>query len=122
MGLFETIADRRIAEARAAGFFDDLPGRGKPIADLGTERPAGWWASRAVKLERDKIRHEELTKDLRRLMPQLWRLDTAAELVAEVAAMNQRIVDYNNRTAFVPIALLDQSETLRQWHGVRASG
>lgn len=120
MGLFETIADRRIAEARAAGLFDDLPGKGKPIADLGTERPAGWWANRAVKTERDKIRHEELTEHVRRLMPQLWRLDHEADLVAEVTAVNQEIAEYNRRTIYVPIEPLDQDQTAQRWRGVRA--
>lgn len=56
MGVSETIADRRILEARAAGMFDNLPGKGKPIPDLGTERPPGWWAARLVKTEQDKLR------------------------------------------------------------------
>ena len=121
MGLFETIADRRIQEARAAGLFDDLPGKGKPIPDLGTERPAGWWANRAIKHERDKIRHDELTDDLRQLMPRLWRLETEAELLVEVAAANEQLAYYNSRTSFVPIVLLDPDETVRAWRGVQAA-
>ncbi|MEM7324933.1 MAG: DnaJ family domain-containing protein [Actinomycetota bacterium] len=66
MGVYETIADRKIREGRAAGLFDNLPGRGKPIVDLHTERPAGWWAARVVKSEREKLRREELQRQLRR--------------------------------------------------------
>lgn len=120
MGLFETIADRRIREARASGLFDDLPGKGKPIPDLDTERPAGWWANRVVKTERDKLRHEELTKTLRQLMPGLWRLETEAELAVEVAAANERIAEYNSRTSFVQVTPLDLEDAVRTWRGVRA--
>ncbi len=56
--MHEAIADRRIQEAREAGLFDDLPGRGRPIADLGQERPAGWWATRLINEERTKVRDE----------------------------------------------------------------
>jgi hypothetical protein len=59
MTLSETIADRRIAAARVAGLFDDLPGKGKPIPDLHLERAPGWWAARWVKTEREKMRSED---------------------------------------------------------------
>lgn len=49
-----SIAERRIAEGREAGLFDDLPGRGEPIADLDVERPPGWWAMRFAQRELEK--------------------------------------------------------------------
>jgi len=53
--IVESIADRRIREARAAGLFDNLAGRGQPIADIDQERPPGWWADRLVERERLKL-------------------------------------------------------------------
>jgi len=58
MDFIEAIVDRRIREARAAGLFDNLTGRGKPIPDIDSERPPGWFAARLVKQERDLLRAE----------------------------------------------------------------
>lgn len=120
MGVFETIADRRIREARAEGLFDDLPGKGKPIEDLGVERPSGWWASRVVKTERDKTRREELIEGLRRTTPSLWRLKTETELVDEVLRLNEQIAEYNRRTSYVPIPVFELPVMRRRWRETRS--
>lgn len=118
MSLFESIADRRIREARVAGYFDDLPGKGRPIPDLDRERPPGWWASRAVKTERDKMRFEALTAELRSAMPSLWRLPAQDEVMTEVEELNDRIRAYNKATSFQPIDLLDPPVMLHRWRRV----
>lgn len=118
MGLFETIADRRIREARADGLFDDLPGRGKPIADLHLERKPGWWAARTVKNERDKLAHEELLAELAAAKPSLWRLDHLDEVQAMVDDLNRKISAYNRTTTFVPVAELDQAEVASRWRRI----
>jgi hypothetical protein len=69
MDVFESIADRRIRAAREAGLFDNLPGAGKPIPDLGRERPAGWWADRLVRRERSMQKAEDLERTIRTSMP-----------------------------------------------------
>ncbi|SDQ28029.1 DUF1992 domain-containing protein [Microbacterium sp. cf332] len=43
-----------IQQAIRRGEFDDLPGAGKPIADLGAQHDPDWWIKR-------KIREEQLT-------------------------------------------------------------
>ncbi|MGF1598460.1 MAG: DnaJ family domain-containing protein [Acidimicrobiales bacterium] len=52
MDIVQSIADRRIAEARAAGLFDGLAGAGQPIPDLDQVLPPGWWATRLIETER----------------------------------------------------------------------
>ena len=121
MNLFESIADRRIGEARRAGYFDNLPGKGKPIADLDRQRPAGWWGTRIVRTERDKLRHETLVEDLRRAMPPLWRLETEAEVMAEVDRLNTLIGSHNAATTFRTIAPLSPADTVGRWRSVRAA-
>ncbi len=118
MGLFESIADRRIREARAAGYFDDLPGAGKPIPDLDTERPPGWWASRVVKTERDKMRYDELGDELRAAMPPLWRSASEAEVRGRVATINETIAVHNARTSFQPRELLNPDQVVRRWNEI----
>ena len=41
--------EERLNELAAAGYFDDLPGSGRPIADLDAQYGAAWWAERWVK-------------------------------------------------------------------------
>lgn len=115
MALFETIADRRIREGRAAGAFDNLPGAGKPIPDLGQERPAGWWGTRAVKTERDKIRFEDLTVKIRAAKPLLWRLATVDEVFERVAELNAEIDAYNAKTLFQSVERLTDQTVVNQW-------
>ena len=43
--------ERRIREAEEQGAFADLPGHGKPIADLGRPRDDGWWLKRKMRAE-----------------------------------------------------------------------
>ncbi len=47
----QTWVDLQIQKAMARGDFDDLPGQGKPIADLGTEPDPDWWLKRMIKRE-----------------------------------------------------------------------
>lgn len=122
VGLFETIADRRIAAARKAGLFDNLPGAGKPIADLDRERPPGWWATRAVKSERDLLRYEELQRMITTAMPGLWRLPDEAAVGRRVAELNRAIDDHNVVAKTRPVDRLQPDEILARWHRVRSAG
>jgi len=47
----ETWIERRIREAQERGEFDDLPGHGKPIEDLGRPHDDGWWLKRKMRAE-----------------------------------------------------------------------
>lgn len=122
VGLFETIADRRIAAARKAGLFDNLPGAGKPIEDLHRERPAGWWANRAVRSERDLLRFEELQRKITAAMPALWRLPDEAAVDQRVAELNNDIDDHNVVVKTRPIERLKPDEILARWRQVRSAG
>lgn len=61
----EGIVERRVSEARDEGLFDNLQGQGKPIADLDTSRPPGWWAQRFVAEERKKLKQTRLGDEVR---------------------------------------------------------
>lgn len=45
--------DLQVRRAMERGEFDDLPGKGRPIADLGVEHDPDWWLRKLV--EREKI-------------------------------------------------------------------
>ncbi|MFL6219846.1 MAG: DUF1992 domain-containing protein, partial [Actinomycetes bacterium] len=51
---FGTWVERRIREAAERGEFDNLPGAGKPIADLDKPHDELWWV-------KDKLRRENLS-------------------------------------------------------------
>ena len=48
----ETWVDRQIREAQERGEFDNLPGAGKPLADLGDPNDPDWWVRRYIQREK----------------------------------------------------------------------
>jgi Domain of unknown function (DUF1992) len=51
---WESWIDRQVREAEKRGEFDDLPGAGKPLPDLGSPRDENWWI-------KNKLRDEGLS-------------------------------------------------------------
>lgn len=86
--------DLQIEQAMARGEFDDLPGAGKPIADLGGEHDPDWWLRKLV--EREQVTGIlppalGLRSEDARLDDELDRLATAEEVRREVETFNERI-------------------------------
>lgn len=48
---YESWVDRQIREAQERGEFDNLPGAGKPLADLGDADDPDWWLKRYLARE-----------------------------------------------------------------------
>jgi hypothetical protein len=48
----ESSVDRQIREAQERGEFDNLPGAGKPLGDLGDPNDADWWVRNYIKREK----------------------------------------------------------------------
>lgn len=57
---YESYADRQIREAIERGEFDDLPGAGRPLSDMGEPYDPSWWVKRWM--EREGITAEELRR------------------------------------------------------------
>jgi hypothetical protein len=112
---FESIVERRIQAAREAGLFDDLAGRGQPIADIDRQRPPGWWAARLVRRERSELAADELDSELRAAMARLWRLGSEAAVRARVEELNQRIDDHNRVTTADRRDRLEIDHTVEVW-------
>lgn len=68
MGFPESLIERRIREAMERGDFDNLPGAGKPIADLDETEDELSWLRRWMK--REGI---DLSKELASLTPEQRR-------------------------------------------------
>src|SRR5262249_3341711 len=48
---WESFIERQIREAQEAGAFENLPGQGKPIPDVGVEYDPDWWAKKLLQRE-----------------------------------------------------------------------
>ncbi len=104
MSYLDSLVEQQIAAAMARGEFDDLPGRGRPIADLDTQRQPGWFAEQLVRRERSRVRHDETMAELADRRVALWRAPTLADLRERVVATNRFLAEAN--------ALLEPSDRI----------
>lgn len=60
--------EEHLEKAAGEGYFDDLPGSGQPIADIGIEYSPSWWAARWVQrdaaLQNSKVLRSRLADDV----------------------------------------------------------
>ena len=87
--------DLQVKEAMARGDFDDLPGAGKPIKNLGAQHDPDWWVKQLV--EREKITGVlpaalQLRKDDAELDAQLDRHTAEGEVRRLLEEFNARVI------------------------------
>ena len=85
--------DLQIEQAMARGEFDNLPGRGKPITDLGSSHDPDWWLKKLVEREQISVLPPALAlrKEDAELDATLDRLASESEVRRELEAFNERI-------------------------------
>lgn len=98
----QTWVDLQVQQAMARGDFDDLPGAGKPIRDLGDQHDPHWWVKQLI--ERERITGVlpaalQLRKDDAGLDPLLDGLFGENEVRREVEDFNARVI----RARYTPI-------------------
>lgn len=90
---FESWIDRQIREATERGQFDDLPGKGKPIADVDKPYDEMWWIKR--KMQRENLSYLPPTLALRKeaedALEAATRARTEAELRRILTGINDKI-------------------------------
>ncbi|MDH2413215.1 DUF1992 domain-containing protein [Nocardioides sp. CER19] len=90
----QTWVDLQVRAAMERGEFDNLPGAGRPIADLGTEHDPEWWLKKLV--ERERLVVLPLSVQLRKedagLADELDRLTTEKAVRARVEDFNERVI------------------------------
>ncbi|WP_375003634.1 DUF1992 domain-containing protein [Aeromicrobium sp. CTD01-1L150] len=87
--------DLEVQRAIARGDFDDLPGAGRPIEDLGDEHDPDWWLKRLIERERISVLPPALalrTEDAR-LRDELDALGSAEQVREAVEDFNQRVIE-----------------------------
>jgi hypothetical protein len=99
-----TWVDLQIRQAMERGDFDDLPGRGKPIADLGSQHDPDWWLKKLVDRERIAVLPPslQLRKDDAELDAKLDTYNVESEVRREVGEFNERVIRARYRPAEGP--------------------
>jgi Domain of unknown function (DUF1992) len=101
---FQSWVERQIQEAMERGEFDNLPGAGKPIADLDKPHDELWWVK--DKLRRENLSYLPATLALRKEAEDALAAAVGARSEAQVrrilAAINRKILDGNRKAASGP--------------------
>jgi hypothetical protein len=87
--------DQQIRVAMAKGEFDNLPGAGKPIKDLGTQHDPDWWLKQLI--EREQVTGVlppalQLRKDDAELDRRLDEMSAESDVRREVESFNARVI------------------------------
>lgn len=85
--------DQQIRVAMARGDFDDLPGAGKPIEDLGSSHDPDWWLKKLV--EREQI--TGVLPPALALRKEDAELDAALDKETSETEVRKVIEDFNRR-------------------------
>lgn len=98
-GHFESFAEMQIRQAIERGEFDDLPGAGQPLADLGPVHDPDWWARRLVARERLRERADDLRRIIRTEVPRLAVMKDRAAAQVWRAELDRMIAEVNEELA-----------------------
>jgi hypothetical protein len=123
---FGAWVERQIREAVERGAFDNLPGAGKPIADLDKPHDELWWVK--DKLRRENLSYLPPTIALRRraedALAAAYQARSEDQVRRIVADINARIVDGNRKAASGPplnLMPFDTERVVRTWRERRGA-
>jgi hypothetical protein len=121
-----TWVDLQIQRAMERGDFDDLPGAGKPIRDLGTQHDPDWWLKRLVEREKVSVLPPslQLRKEDAELDDRLDKLAVEKEVRREVEEFNARVLKARYTPMDGPPLITqtrDVEQTVAAWRERRAA-
>lgn len=123
----QTWVDEQLRVAMERGDFDDLPGAGKPIKDLGQSHDPNWWLKRLVERENITVLPAslQLRKDDAELDGRLDALAVEKEVRREVEDFNARVIRarYTPADGTPPLITMprDVEDTVSSWRARRAA-
>ena len=122
----QTWVDLQVRQAMERGDFDDLPGAGKPIKDLGESHDPDWWIKKLVQREHVALLPPSLAlrKEDAELDDTLDRLNVEAEVRRHVDDFNKRVIAARYRPAEGPPLVTmphDVDEAVAAWRERRTA-
>ena len=123
---WETWIDAQIRVAREQGAFDNLPGAGKPIPNLGQEHDPLWWVKQLVQREQISILPPslELLRKVEKELAAIEKLGDEATVRHRVAALNVEIAKVNATVVEGPptrLSTLDVDKVVARWQTTRSA-
>jgi len=122
----QTWVDLQVRQAMERGDFDDLPGAGKPIEDLGDHHDPNWWVKKLVEREHVALLPPSvaLRKEDAELERALDKLNVESEVRRHVEDFNQRVIAARYRLPEGPPLVTmprDVDETVEAWRERRTA-
>ncbi|HVF32999.1 MAG TPA: DUF1992 domain-containing protein [Acidimicrobiales bacterium] len=123
---FETWIDQQIREAEARGEFENLPGKGRPLAGLDQPTDELWWVRNWLQRENVQVPAPpalSLRKEVHDLQDRLDREPTEACVRRVVEELNGRIRALNRMPPIdgppTTVSPLDVDEVVERWRARR---
>jgi len=122
---WETWIDAQIRVAREQGAFDNLPGAGKPLPNLGQEHDPLWWVKQFLQREQISILPPslELLRKVEKELAEIDKLRDEASVRHRVAALNVEIAKINATVVEGPptrLGTLDVDQVVARWRRARS--
>jgi hypothetical protein len=123
---WESRIDAQIRVATEAGAFDNLPGAGKPLPNLGQKHDPLWWVKQLVQREQISMLPPslELLRKAETELVAIEKLHDKAAVRHWVAALNVEIAKVNATVVEGPptrLSTLDVDQVVARWRRARSA-
>ena len=115
---FESWVEAQIRAAQSQGAFDNLPGAGQPLANLGDEHDPLWWVKQLIRREQISM----LPPALELQLAAIEKMADEAAVRREIAALNADIAKVNATVVEGPstrLGVLDEDQIVAGWRSRR---
>ena len=122
---WETWIEAQIRVAMEEGAFDNLPGAGKPLPNLGQEYDPLWWVKQLVRREQISLLPPslELLRKVETELATIEKLHDEATVRRRIAALNVEIAKVNATVVEGPptrLGTLDVDQVVARWQRARS--